>query len=60
MLIFLIRMVEGAEKAGFSGLIFYPQEWVILGASLILGMVCALLPAIQAYRTDISNVLAGN
>jgi putative ABC transport system permease protein len=31
-----------------------------LGGSLLLGLVCAVIPAIQAYRTDISKVLAGN
>ncbi len=59
--LYIVSMaVEDAQKAGISGFTFYPQEWVILGASIILGMVCALLPAIQAYRTDISKVLAGN
>ncbi len=60
VLVLLSNLVEDAKKAGFNGLTFYSQEWIILGASLLLGMVCALLPAIQAYRTDISKVLAGN
>ncbi len=60
VLVLLSNVVEDAQRAGFDGFIFYPQEWIILGASLLLGMVCALLPAIQAYRTDISKVLAGN
>ena len=48
------------QKSGISGLVFYPEEWIILAASLLLGLACALIPAIQAYRTDISRVLAGN
>jgi putative ABC transport system permease protein len=60
VLVLLSNLVADAKRTGFSGLIFYPQEWIILGASLLLGMICALLPAIQAYRTDISKVLAGN
>jgi putative ABC transport system permease protein len=48
------------EKAGLSGWIFYAEEWIILLASLLLGVLCALIPAIQAYRTDISKVLSGN
>ncbi len=48
------------QKAGITGLIFYTEEWVILAASLFLGLLCSLVPAIQAYRTDISKVLAGN
>jgi putative ABC transport system permease protein len=48
------------QKAGVTGLVFYQQELVILAGSLILGFVCALIPAWQAYRTDISKILAGN
>jgi putative ABC transport system permease protein len=48
------------RKAGISGLIFFSEEWIILAGSLFLGLLCGLIPAIQAYRTDISKVLAGN
>jgi putative ABC transport system permease protein len=41
-------------------LVFYSEEWIILAGSLILGVLCAVIPAVQAYRTDISKVLAGN
>lgn len=60
VLVLLSGMVEETQKAGISGFVFYPQEWIILGGSLLLGLICAVLPAIQAYRTDISKVLAGN
>jgi putative ABC transport system permease protein len=49
-----------ANKAGISGFVLYREEWIILVASLLLGLLCAIIPAIQAYRTDISKVLAGN
>lgn len=52
--------IEEAERSGVSGSIFYPEEGIILAASLFLGILCAFLPAVQAYRTDISKVLAGN
>jgi putative ABC transport system permease protein len=52
--------VEQTQKAGVTGLVFYADEWIILVASLLLGLLCALIPAIEAYRTDISKVLAGN
>lgn len=52
--------VEEIQKAGISGIVFYTTEWVILAGSLLLGVLCALVPALQAYRTDISEVLAGN
>jgi putative ABC transport system permease protein len=56
----LSATVEQSQKAGITGIIFYSEEWIILGGSLLLGLLCALIPAIQAYRTDISSVLAGN
>ncbi len=52
--------VEETQKAGISGIVFYTEEWIILAGSLLLGVLCALIPAWQAYRTDISKVLAGN
>jgi putative ABC transport system permease protein len=60
ILIILATAEDEARKAGISGIVFYSEEWIILAGSLFLGFVCALLPAIQAYRTDISKVLAGN
>ena len=58
--VLMSSIVSEMQKTGISGLVFYSEEWIILAASLLLGMLCALLPAIQAYRTDISRVLAGN
>jgi putative ABC transport system permease protein len=60
IIIFMSEFLEGSRKAGITGIVFYSQEWIILGGSLVLGILCALLPAVQAYRTDISHVLAGN
>jgi putative ABC transport system permease protein len=60
VVILLSGLVEETQKAGISGLVFYAQEWIILAASLLLGLLCSAIPAIQAYRTDISRVLAGN
>ena len=60
VLLILSEVVEQTQKAGITGIIFYPEEWIILVGSLLLGLLCALIPAVQAYRTDISSVLAGN
>ncbi len=60
VLVLLSVMVVETQKAGISGFVFYPQEGVILGGSLALGLICAILPAIQAYRADISKILSGN
>ena len=53
-------MVEESQKAGISALIFYKEEiWLLVG-SFVLGIICSLIPALHAYRTDIHKVLAGN
>jgi len=36
---------------------FLPQEGYLLGSCIVLGMLAALLPAIQAYGTDIAETL---
>jgi putative ABC transport system permease protein len=46
--------------AGFSAFEFYIEEAYMIIASLILGVICSLIPAMEAYRTDIHTVLAGN
>jgi putative ABC transport system permease protein len=60
VLVVLSVFVEETQKAGVSGLVFYTEEWILLAGSLLLGLFCAIIPAVQAYRTDISRVLAGN
>jgi putative ABC transport system permease protein len=60
VLVGMTAFVEETRKAGISGIVFYYEEWIILAGSLFLGVLCALIPAWQAYRTDISRVLAGN
>jgi putative ABC transport system permease protein len=60
VVIIFSSLIEEAQKTGITGIIIYPDEWLILGGSLLLGMLCAVIPALQAYRTDISRTLAGN
>jgi putative ABC transport system permease protein len=52
--------MEEAQRTGVNAFIFYSQEWILLAGSLLLGLLCSGIPALQAYRTDISKVLAGN
>ena len=49
--------LEKAYGYAFSGWTFLPQEWYLVGGSLLLGLVAAILPAIKASRTDISETL---
>jgi putative ABC transport system permease protein len=53
-------VVEESQKTGISAMIFYVEEVYLLVGSIVLGIVCSLIPAFQAYRTDINKVLAGN
>ncbi|HQQ96866.1 MAG TPA: ABC transporter permease [Cyclobacteriaceae bacterium] len=52
--------VEASQKAGLQSFVFYPEEAWLLVSSIVLGFLCSLLPALEAYRTDIHKVLAGN
>ena len=49
---------EKSEAMGISGMVIVNQEWIVLLISLGVGVLSALLPALNAYRTDISQVLA--
>jgi len=55
-----IQLVEASEKTGVSAFVFYPEELLIVIGSIVLGTLCSLIPAWQAYRTDIHKVLAGS
>lgn len=60
VLLIMSGFLAEAQKAGITGLVFFPEEWIILVGSLLLGLICAVIPAVEAYRTDVSKVLAGN
>jgi putative ABC transport system permease protein len=60
VMIAIASVVDETQKAGINGFVFYPEEWIILVGSLFLGLLCAIIPSVTAYRTDISKVLAGN
>ena len=51
-------LLPEGRNMGLSGLTWLPQELYVLVLALLVGLVAALLPAIQAYRTDIAAVLA--
>jgi putative ABC transport system permease protein len=54
----MANALEEAQRTGITAFVFLTEEWIILAGSLFLGVVCASIPAIQAYRTDISKVLS--
>jgi len=52
--------MDALARSGVHGYVFYPQEWIILGWSLLLGLLTALIPGWEAYKSDISKILSGN
>ena len=46
-----------AKHIHVTGVLFLPEESWLLGASLVIGLVAALLPAIRVYRIDIFKTL---
>jgi putative ABC transport system permease protein len=51
-------LLRQAQDMGLTGLTWRPEELYVVLLALGVGLVSALLPAIQAYRTDIAQVLA--
>jgi putative ABC transport system permease protein len=53
------KLYQPSAEAGISGLVWVAEEvWIFLFC-VGLGILASLLPAISAYRTNISSVLAG-
>ncbi|UZR92778.1 ABC transporter permease [Chondrinema litorale] len=51
-------LVEEGQKAGITGSVILNEEIYVFVATALLGVFTAVIPAFQAYRTDISEVLA--
>jgi putative ABC transport system permease protein len=51
-------LLRQAQDMGLTGLTWRPEELYVVLLALGVGLISALLPAIQAYRTDIAQVLA--
>jgi putative ABC transport system permease protein len=45
-------------RYAFQGFMWLPVHWYVLGFSLMLGIIAALIPAIQASNTDINKTLS--
>lgn len=56
----IIGRYQDSEQARLSGLIFLPTEGYLLLAGLAIGILAAIIPAWQAYRVNISKILAKN
>jgi len=60
MAIQLIGNYQDSNQARLTGLIFIPTEAYLLIAGLAIGIFAAIIPALQAYRSNISKILAKN
>lgn len=56
----LIGNYQESSQAKMSGAIFIREEFYLLVAGLTVGITAAIIPAIQAYKADISKILAKN
>jgi putative ABC transport system permease protein len=54
----LISHFQDSTQAKLSGTVFLIKEFYILLSGISIGIVAALIPAVQAYRSDISKILS--
>jgi len=53
----LANALQESYRYSFTGREFLVQEWYLLAGALALGFIAAVIPAIQASNTDISETL---
>lgn len=51
-------LLPDISTLGLTGLTWLAEEAYVVGLAFIIGLLAALIPAFQAYRTDITAVLA--
>jgi len=54
----LISSYQGASQAQISGTVFLTEELYLLLVGFGIGILASLIPAIQAYQSDISKILS--
>ena len=52
------HFLSGAQQIMVTGFSWVIEEFILVGAALLIGLLAALIPAIRAYRTDIATTLA--
>ena len=58
--IHIIGQYQDSNQARLSGTIFLEKELFIIIIGIGIGVIAALIPAVQAYRSDISQILSKN
>jgi putative ABC transport system permease protein len=51
-------LLEKGYKYQFTGMLWISEEWWIIAGALLVGLMAAVLPAIQGSRTDLHRTLA--
>lgn len=54
----LASTIQQANQVGITGWLWVSEEWGLVALALGVGLVTALIPAYQAYQTDIADTLA--
>ncbi len=54
----LAHYMSDAYRYSFTGWTWMKEEWYLLLGALVIGFVAAIIPALNAYRTDISQTLS--
>lgn len=54
----IAHSLESTYKYSISGFILIGDEWYILGASILIGILASFVPAIEAARTNIHQTLS--
>jgi len=54
----IIGHFQDSSQAKVTGLFFMQEEVYLIVGGLFIGIIASILPAIQAYRSDISKILS--
>lgn len=54
------NLLAKSYKYDFNPFEFLPQEGIVFGVAILIGVIAAVIPAWQASRTDIHDTLSGN
>lgn len=52
------RILAAKQQVALTGFTWVADEWKVVFLAIGVGLVAAIIPAIQAYRTDIAKTLA--
>jgi len=54
----IIGHFQDSSQAKVTGLYFMHEEIYLIAGGLFIGVIASILPAIQAYRSDISKIIS--